>query len=184
MIRAIVLRSSTKARARCRPGLPIIGLALAIVAVACGGGPDSTVASSSAGSVPSVTVQPEETPPPELQSPSSYIRAIEPTLDDRTGLATGVTTVAGQDPFAEGLTIDPSGGPNLLVSWFGSPCELEPTLHLEGAAARLNVTVYRGPVIPVECPAMQVHRVVRISLTSAVDPAAASLAVREGMPPE
>lgn len=133
---------------------------------------------------PRVTAPAEETPPPELQSPSLPTGSeLTPTLEDFTGLATEVVAVAPPLPFEEGLTHGDPGSPSLLVSWFGSPCELEPTIRVDGAAADLSVTVYRGLVQPGECPASQAHRTVRLGLTAEIELGNASLTVMDGAPP-
>lgn len=153
--------------------LPMV-IAVAALIAACAGEGAATATH------PTVTVQPEETPPPELLSPSTFIAELELTLDDRTTLATGVVEVEPPVPFEEGLSGDPSMPPNLLVSWFGSPCALEPTLRLEGTAAELTVTVVRGPVQPGECPAVAIHRSVRIGLTTEVEPGDATFVFEQG----
>lgn len=169
----------------------LVVIAVAILATACGddGGATAVPTDPPSTALPTatratVTAQPEDTPPPAIGSPSSYTKPIEPTLDDRTGLAIDIVEVAPTDGFEEGLTTEPSGEPNVLVSWYTSACELEPTISLAGSTDGIAVTVFGGPVLPVECPALLVPRTVRVDLTSAVDVATATFAVREGEPPE
>lgn len=157
-------------------------LAIAVFVIACtgSGGAGPTIDTSPPGGSAQVTAPAEDTPPPG--TPSPWIPDITPTLIDTSGLATEVTPVMPTPSFEEGLSVEGSDQPNLLISWLGSPCELEPTVVLEGTNDDLTVTVYRGPIEPGECTASQPARVLRIALSTAVDPASASFELRDGLP--
>lgn len=183
MIRAISTDRHSKARAVRCPGLRsrVLGIvACAVVAGACAGA--GATPERSAAPHASITAPAEETPPP--RDPSPWTPGIEPVLEDRTGLATELAPVMPTTSFEEGLSVEGPENRTLLLSWYGSPCELEPTVLVDGSVEQLTLTVYRGPIEPWECPASQPARVLRLGLRTAVESAAATFSVREGLPPE
>jgi hypothetical protein len=161
-------------------------LAIAALAAACTAGgafqpAGSAVGPSEPGASASASTWAEETPPPSLDGASGApVPKLVPSLEDRTGLVTGIEPADPADPFKEGLAAAASGGHALLVSWFAPPCEVRPTLRVEGSADDLSVTIYRGPVLEGECPASLAHRTLRVSFAAPVDPAGATLLVQEG----
>ncbi len=150
-------------------------LTVAVVAACTGGG-----APAPSGSSPSPAASPSPSPEGPLATPAFVF---EPSLEDRSGLVAGMAPANLPDPFEEKLVVAATDGPGLVISWPGSPCEVQPTVLVEGTADDLTLTIYGGPVLPGECPAMLAYRAVLLTLTTPVDPADVKGSLREGKPP-
>jgi hypothetical protein len=124
----------------------------------------------------------DETPDPSPVNASVTIDALSPSLTDTSGLLTGVDVVPPLIPFSEGIEPDASTDRGLLVSWLGTPCELQPVVVGSGSAHGLDIVIHRGPVEAGECPASAIGRTLRLQLSQPVDVRAVTLSVIAGEP--